>query len=240
MNGAASSRSTTIVVKLTYSVLIEDRTKKLLLDIYRRLEAAYGDPGWWPGDTPFEVAVGAVLTQNTSWRNVEKAIERLKKAGLLSPEALRELTVEELAGYIVSAGYYNVKARRLKSLIDFLWAECGGRVEALADMPLRETRERLLSVKGIGPETADSILLYAACVPTFVVDAYTQRVLSRHGLMSEDAGYDEIKAVFEDNLEPDATTFNRFHALLVKCGHLHCKPKPDCNGCPLEGLLTAR
>jgi endonuclease-3 related protein len=212
--------------------------KERLLDIYRRLEAAYGDPGWWPGDTPFEVAVGAVLTQNTTWRNVEKAIERLKAAYLLTPEALRELTAQELAGYIVPAGYYNVKARRLKSLMDFLWAECGGRIEALAGMPVNETRGKLLGVKGIGRETADSILLYAVGVPTFVVDAYTHRILNRHGLVPEKAGYEEVKAVFGDNLEPDVAMFNRFHALLVECGRLHCKPNPKCDGCPLEELLT--
>ncbi|UCE27995.1 MAG: endonuclease III domain-containing protein [Candidatus Coatesbacteria bacterium] len=213
------------------------RTKERLTEIYRRLEAAFGDPGWWPGESPFEIAVGAVLTQNTSWRNVEKAIGRLKDAELLSPEALRNVTAEELAGYIVSAGYYNVKARRLKSLMEFLWAECGGRVEALADMPVAEARGKLLSVNGVGPETADSILLYAAGIPTFAVDAYTHRILGRHGLAQEEAGYDEVKAVFEDNLEPDTVMFNKFHALLVKCGHLYCKPKPKCEGCPLEGLL---
>lgn len=203
------------------------------------MELAYGDPGWWPGDTPFEVAVGAVLTQNTTWRNVERAIGRLKVADLLTPEALRELTAEELAGYIVPAGYYNVKARRLKSLMDFLWAECGGRVETLAVMPVNEARGKLLGVKGIGPETADSILLYAAGVPTFVVDAYTHRILNRHGLVPEEAGYEEVKAVFGDNLDPDVAMFNKFHALLVECGRLHCKPNPKCGGCPLEELLTS-
>ncbi len=216
------------------------QTKERLTDIYRRLEAAFGDPGWWPGDTPFEVAVGAVLTQNTTWCNVEKAIKRLKDADLLSAKALRSVTVEELAGYIVPAGYYNVKARRLKSLVEFLWAECGGRVETLADIPVAEARGKLLSVNGVGPETADSILLYAVGVPTFVVDAYTHRILNRHGLVPEEAGYDEIKTVFEDNLRPDTDMFNKFHALLVKCGHLHCKPKPKCEGCPLEELLLAR
>lgn len=210
-----------------------------MTDIYRRLETAFGDLGWWPGESPFEVAVGAVLTQNTTWRNVEKAIERLKDADLLSAEALRNVTAEKLAGYIVPAGYYNVKARRLKSLVEFLWAKCGGRVEALADVPVAEARSKLLSVNGVGPETADSILLYAAGVPTFVVDAYTHRILSRHGLVPEEASYDEVKAVFEDNLEPDTDMFNKFHALLVKCGRLYCKPKPKCGGCPLEGLLPA-
>jgi endonuclease-3 related protein len=219
--------------------LYGSQTKERLTDIYRRLEAAFGDLGWWPGESPFEVAVGAVLTQNTTWRNVEKAIERLKDADLLSAEALRNVAAEELAGCIVSAGYYNVKARRLKSLVGFLWAECDGHVEALADVPIAEARGKLLSVNGVGPETADSILLYAADVPTFVVDAYTHRILCRHGLVPEEAGYDEVKAVFEDNLEPDTGVFNKFHALLVKCGHLYCKPKPKCEGCPLEGLLPA-
>lgn len=223
-----------------FKSLYGSQTKERLTDIYRRLGAAFGDPGWWPGDTPFEVAVGAVLTQNTTWRNVEKAIKRLKDADLLSAKALRSVTTEELAGYIVPAGYYNVKARRLKSLVEFLWAECGGRVETLADIPVAEARGKLLSVNGVGPETADSVLLYAAGVPTFVVDAYTHRILNRHGLVPEEAGYDEIKTIFEDNLGPDTDMFNKFHALLVKCGHLHCKPKPKCEGCPLEELLLAR
>jgi endonuclease-3 related protein len=219
--------------------LYGSRTKERLTDVYRRLETEFGDLGWWPGESPFEVAVGAVLTQNTTWRNVEKAIERLKDADLLSAEAFQNVTTEELAGYIVPAGYYNVKARRLKSLVGFLWAECGGRVEALAEIPVAEARRKLLAVNGVGPETADSILLYAAGVPTFVVDAYTHRILYRHGLVPEESGYDEVKAVFEDNLEPDTDMFNKFHALLVKCGHIYCKPKPKCGGCPLEGLLPA-
>jgi endonuclease-3 related protein len=239
MNGGGPIRSTTRLSVNVLKTLRKSRTKQRLLDIYGRLKVAYGDPGWWPGDTLFEVAVGAVLTQNTTWRNVEKAVERLKAADLLTPEALRELTEEELARYIVPAGYYNVKARRLKSLMDFLWAECGGRVEALADTPVNEAREKLLGVKGIGPETADSILLYAAGVPTFVVDAYTHRILNRHGLVPEEAGYEEVKAVFCDNLEPDVDMFNKFHALLVECGRLHCKPNPRCGGCPLEELLTS-
>ncbi len=213
------------------------KTKRLLEEIYRRLDAAYGDQRWWPGETPFEVAVGAILTQNTAWANVARAIGNLKSAGLLEAKVLAALPVAELAALIRPAGYYNVKARRLRAFLDFLLSEFGGDVGAMGAAGLAELRPRLLGVKGIGPETADSILLYACGLPTFVVDTYTHRVLSRHGLADEDAGYDELKGSFEDNLPADARTYNQYHALFVRVAKERCKKRaPSCPGCPLEGV----
>ncbi|UCH78175.1 MAG: endonuclease III domain-containing protein [Candidatus Coatesbacteria bacterium] len=210
---------------------------ELLREIYRRLEAAYGDQQWWPGETPFEIAVGAILTQNTAWGNVEKALARLREADRLTFERLAALPPETLAPLIKPAGYYNVKARRLAAFLDFLGAEYGGRVEALAEEGLSPAREKLLAVKGIGPETADSILLYACGLPTFVVDAYTYRVLFRHGLAEEAASYDELKELFEAHLPPEVALYNQYHALLVRVGRERCRRgEPRCAGCALEGL----
>ncbi|HUV86050.1 MAG TPA: endonuclease III domain-containing protein [bacterium] len=212
-------------------------TKDLLPEIYRRLDAAYGDQEWWPGETPLEVAVGAILTQNTAWANVEKAIANLKAAGLLEPAALARLTPSEIAPLIKPAGYYNVKARRLRAFLDFLWEEYDGDVAAMAREELPAVRPKLLAVRGVGPETADSILLYACGLPTFVVDAYTHRVLHRHGLADEAAAYDELKELFEGNVEADVAVYKQYHALLVRVGRERCRRgEPRCAGCPLEGL----
>lgn len=212
-------------------------TKELLLELYRRLEAAYGDQQWWPGETPFEVAVGAVLTQNTAWSNVERALARLREADLLAFEKLAALPPAALAPLIKPAGYYNVKARRVAAFLEFLGREYGGRLAALAAEGLPAARERLLAVRGIGPETADSILLYACGLPTFVVDAYTHRVLLRHGLAEETASYDELKDLFESHLPPEVALYNQYHALLVRVGRERCRRgEPRCAGCALEGL----
>jgi endonuclease-3 related protein len=212
-------------------------TKDLLLEIYRRLDAAYGDQEWWPGETPLEVAVGAILTQNTAWANVEKAIANLKSADLLEPSALARLTPSEIAPLIKPAGYYNVKAKRLRAFLDFLWEEYEGDVAAMAREHLPSVRPKLLAVRGVGPETADSILLYACDLPTFVVDAYTYRILHRHGLAEEAATYDELKELFEGNVEADVALYKQYHALLVRVGRERCRRgEPRCAGCPLEGL----
>jgi endonuclease-3 related protein len=180
--------------------------------------------------------VGAVLTQNTSWRNVEKAIAKLKAAKLLSPAALAALQATELAEFIRPAGYHNLKAARLKNLI-VLIEEQGG-IEALLTQPTAALRELLLSVKGIGPETADSILLYAAGRPVFVVDAYTYRILFRHGLIPEEFGYVEIQELLMSNVEEDAALFNEYHALLVRLGKEFCKKSmPKCEVCPLAAMM---
>ncbi|MGD8513800.1 MAG: endonuclease III domain-containing protein [Deltaproteobacteria bacterium] len=210
--------------------------KRLLLDLYSRLYKAFGPRHWWPGDSPFEVAIGAILTQNTAWRNVRKAIGNLKAAGLLSPDALYDLPVQDVAAVIRPAGYYNVKARRLKNFVEFLFLENGGDLECLLTEALDTLRNKLLSIKGVGPETADSILLYAGNRPTFVVDTYTKRILFRHKLMPQEASYDEVRSFFMDCLAPDAAMFNEYHALLVHLGHTFCsKRKPKCTACPARG-----
>lgn len=208
-----------------------------LASMYEQLFGYFGQQDWWPGDSPFEVMVGAVLTQNTNWKNVEKAIDNLKRAGLLSYERMSELPIDLLAEYIRPAGYFNVKAGRLKNLFALIKEEFGGNVDLMLNSETESLRHFLLTVKGIGPETADSILLYAAGQPVFVVDAYTYRVLVRHNLIPEDFGYEDIQQFFMDNLELNTKLFNEFHALLVCVGKEFCKKtKPRCAGCPLEGL----
>jgi len=209
---------------------------RILLDLYHRLYKAFGPRHWWPGDSPFEVAVGAILTQNTAWRNVKKAIVNLKANSLLSPEALYHLPAHDLATVIRPAGYYNIKARRLKHFVAFLFQESDGDLDCLLAEDLHTLRSKLLSINGIGPETADSILLYAGNKPTFVVDTYTKRILFRHSLLSEEASYDEVRDFFMDALAPDVAMFNEYHALLVHLGHLFClKRRPKCTGCPAQG-----
>ena len=210
--------------------------KKILMKIYRKLYQAYGPRHWWPGETSFEVMVGAILTQNTSWRNVEKAIQRLKGKAVLNPEGVHRLRKSELARLIRSSGYYRVKADRLKSFIDFLFGQYGGDLKRMKKERLEELREELLRVKGIGPETADSILLYGLKKPIFVVDAYTRRVFSRHGVVSEKASYEEIQKLFMDHLPLDEALFNEYHALIVHIGKTLCKRIPRCDICPLKGI----
>jgi endonuclease-3 related protein len=210
--------------------------KRILLELYSRLFEAFGPRYWWPGDSGFEVAVGAILTQNTAWRNVTKAIKNLKDKGLLSPEALYHVPVEDLASVIRPAGYYNIKAQRLKHFMQFLFRESSGNLDRLLAEDLDTLRSKLLSINGIGPETADSILLYAGNKTTFVVDTYTKRILFRHSLIPEEASYDEVRNFFMDCLEPDAAMFNEYHALLVHLGHAFClKKNPKCSGCPAKG-----
>jgi endonuclease-3 related protein len=209
-----------------------------LTGIYRRLLAAYGPQSWWPADSPLEVMIGAVLTQNTAWPSVEKAVANLKSHGLLSVEALDRIPREELAPLIRPAGYFRLKARRLKNLIDLISGAYGGDLDRMAMVGTPELREALLTVNGIGPETADSILLYAFRRPVFVVDAYTLRVMSRHGLIGREAAYHEIQELFMEHLTRDEAIFNEYHALLVRVGKRHCRRSPSCPGCPLEPLLT--
>jgi endonuclease III related protein len=206
-----------------------------LLDIYHTLLDRFGPQHWWPGDTPLEVMVGAVLTQNTNWANVSRAIANLKSAGLLSVEALAGVPLEVLAQQILPAGYYNLKAGRLKNLLALV-AEYPDGLDGLFQEDTPSLRERLLGVRGIGPETADSILLYAAGRPVFVVDAYTHRILTRHALIDEDSDYHAIQECFLDSLPEDASLFNEYHALLVRVGKEFCKKsKPFCPTCPLAG-----
>ncbi len=209
----------------------------LVREVYDRLYAAYGPQHWWPGQTPFEVIVGAVLVQNTNWKNVERAIGNLREAGLLEPRRLAKVPLAELEELIRPAGYYRIKARRLRNLLEMIVRRYGGSLERMFSSPMDVLREELLQVPGIGPETADSILLYAGGFPTFVVDTYTHRVLARHGWIGFDADYYQIKEYFESQLEPDVQIFNEYHALLVRVGKLHCQRRPKCTGCPLEQML---
>lgn len=196
----------------------------------------FGGQNWWPGDSPFEVVVGAILTQNTNWTNVEKAITNLKDAGALSAEKLHEMDTGTLAQIIRPAGYYNIKAKRLKNFIDWLFENYHGDIDRLTSVQTDVLRTELLSVKGIGRETADSILLYALGKTVFVVDTYTCRILVRHGLIESGADYEQVREFFEYNLPGDVQLFNEFHALIVRVGKLHCKPRPKCQECPLESL----
>jgi endonuclease-3 related protein len=209
-----------------------------LFQAYERLLDAFGPQHWWPGDSPFEIMVGAVLVQNTAWRNVERAIANLREAGLMEPRALYALAPEELAELIRPAGYFQVKARRLQNLLQFVVDEYGGSLDQLFRTDLNTLRGQLLAIHGIGPETADAILLYAGALPSFVVDTYTHRVLARHGWIGYDAGYDEIKEQFESDLPADAALYNEYHALLVRVGKEFCRrAAPKCDGCPLAPML---
>lgn len=207
-----------------------------LLDIYRILFDHYGPREWWPAETPFEVVVGAILTQNTAWRNVEKAIANLKRFGPMTPEALFRLPEEALAEAIRPSGYYRRKGKRLRNFLAMLSDRFECRLDALFDLPTETLREELLAVSGIGPETADSILLYAAGRPVFVIDTYTIRILSRHELLPEETSYAEAQQWVTDHLPEDVQLFNEFHALLVNVGKDFCRPRPKCSGCPLEGV----
>ncbi|MFH1626222.1 MAG: endonuclease III domain-containing protein [Pseudomonadota bacterium] len=207
--------------------------KEELMLIYQELYDSFGPRKWWPGDTSFEVIVGAILTQNTSWANVEKAIDRLKKGELLDPEGLYRIEEPMLAEAIRPSGYYNVKARRLKKFVDFLFEEYGGDLSLMLSEDVEPLREKLLGINGIGPETADSILLYAGGKLIFVVDAYTKRVFSRHNFVPVTTTYHEIQDLFMKNLPEDVELYNEYHALIVYLGKNLCKRKPNCPDCPI-------
>lgn len=208
------------------------------MKIYRILYNTFGPQNWWPGDSSFEVAVGAILTQNTNWTNVEKAINNLKKEKKLSAKAIHELSEKKVAELIRPAGYYNIKSKRLKSFINFLMNDYHGDIRNMKKEDILSLRQKLLSINGIGPETADSILLYALNKPIFVIDAYTKRILSRHGIMDSSKSYNEFQNLFHQTLNNDVQLFNEYHALLVRVGKTYCKSKnPLCTKCPLNQEL---
>lgn len=211
-------------------------TDETLTEIYQLLHRAFGPQDWWPGETRLEVIVGAILTQNTNWKNVERAIANLKSAGYLNGESLHGTGPDQLAQLIRPAGYFNVKARRLKNFVDWLFDNYGGDVANIESINTERLREELLGIKGIGRETADSILLYALDRPVFVVDAYTARIAVRHGLVGPGADYGQLRQLFESNLPEDVKLFNEYHALLVRAGKEFCKTRARCAGCPLEEL----
>lgn len=241
----------------------------ILSSIYQKLREYFGPRGWWPADTPFEVCVGAILTQNTSWKNVVRAIENLRINNALDCKAIYRMNHDELAQLIKPAGYFNVKARRLKNFINLVEEKYAGNLENLFNLQPTESiangggpsvrtdycsthhrhgsqaaqiddagmlRKELLSVNGIGKETADSMILYAAEMPVFVIDVYTRRVLTRHNILHEKADYDEAQALFHDSLQTDTTLFNDFHAQFVAVGNRFCSKTPKCDGCPLKDL----
>ncbi|VAX35512.1 Endonuclease III [hydrothermal vent metagenome] len=210
---------------------------KKLKEIYARLFKHYGPQHWWPAKTKFEVIVGAILVQNTNWGNVEKALNNLKANKILSPDALRTIIPSKLASLIQPAGYFNVKTKRLKNFITFFFDEYDGSMKNMKKESLAVLRPKLLSINGIGLETADSILLYAFDKPIFVVDAYTKRLLSRHGIITLDTDYHAIQNIFMECFTHDAKMFNEYHALIVQVGKDYCKPKPRCEQCLLRSLL---
>ena len=207
---------------------------------YEALSRSLGPQHWWPAETPLEVIVGAILTQSTAWVNVERAIANLRDAGMLSPRALRDVPFAKLARLVKPSGYFRQKARKLKAFVRFLYERYDGSLEKMFATPTERLREELLEVHGIGPETADSMLLYAGGHPVFVVDSYTKRVLMRHGLVGEKAGYEEMRALFENHIARDARLYNEFHALLVQVGKNWCRPREArCDRCPLREFLKA-
>jgi endonuclease-3 related protein len=208
--------------------------RERLLEVFRGMLAAYGPQDWWPGETPFEVMVGAVLTQNTAWTNVERALTGLAGRIPLTAEAILALPVEALAELLRPVGYFNVKARRLRAFCA-AFLDHGG-LDGLADLPTAELRHRLLAVHGVGPETADDMLLYAFEHPVFVVDAYTRRIFTRLGALRGNEGYETIRHGFEQALGADAALFNEYHALIVRHGKDVCRPRPRCADCCLRAL----
>jgi endonuclease-3 related protein len=207
-----------------------------LLEIFHKLHHQYGPLYWWPAETPFEVCIGAILTQNTNWANVEKAIANLKRSSLLTPQAIMELPIAHLAQEIRPSGYYNVKSRRVKEFVTHLCSHYQGVLDLMFRTPADDLRIELLAIKGIGRETCDSILLYAGNIPSFVVDAYTIRLFTRLGMLSGSPGYEQTRSFFMSNLPTDTGLYNEFHALIVQhCKHF-CRKDPRCGGCPLSGL----
>lgn len=217
----------------------QSQTYSKLMDIYELMFSHFGPRGWWPGDSQFEVCVGAILTQSVSWKNVSKAIENLNKAGLLDHYAIYESPIEEIEKCIVPTLYFRMKARKLKAFVKHVVENYQGSLEMMFQKSLPKLREELLGIYGIGPETADSIILYAAEKPIFVVDAYTRRIFSRLGLFTEDYTYDQMQQFFMTHLKPDVQFYNEYHAQIVGVGNRFCSnKKPKCSDCPVGSLCS--
>jgi len=212
--------------------------QELLREVYDRLFAFFGPQRWWPAETQFEVILGAILTQNTAWKNVATAIGNLRRYDLLRFEGLCGLSAQELAVLIRSSGFYNEKAKKIKAFCNDIATKWDGRLEEFLSRDMEELRTDLLGIRGIGPETADSIVLYAALKASFVVDTYTYRIFSRHGWVGESISYDELREYFMGAMEPDVQLFQEFHALLVRTGHLYCRKTAMCQSCPLNVFFT--
>jgi len=206
------------------------------MEMYEAMRSRFGHQGWWPGDGPLEVCIGAILTQNTNWTNVEKALGNLRAAGAMSVSVLNEMDRDALAELIRPAGYFNVKAKRLKNFIARVYDSFGDDIAGFLDRSVWTLRDELLSINGIGRETADSIILYAAQKATFVVDRYTGRIMARHGLTCPEDDYEQVKELFESSLPEDLDLWKDYHAQIVAVGKQYCRPKPKCEGCPLESF----
>jgi endonuclease III related protein len=218
-----------------FNRMYDKKIRKQLMAIYHALFRAYGPQHWWPGDTPFEVLVGAVLTQNTSWANVENAIANLKRERILTFSRMINEAPGKLARLIRPSGFFNVKTKRLRHLLLFIHTEYSGRLTRMFAADPARLRRQLLEVNGIGPETADSILLYAGEKPFFVVDAYTKRIFSRQGLIADNADYHALQGLFMENLTHNTRFYNEYHALIVRLGKDHCKKvRPRCSDCPIH------
>jgi endonuclease-3 related protein len=207
-----------------------------LLLIYENLLSKFNNQKWWPAETPFEVVIGAILTQSVSWTNVEKAIKNLKDSGILEPGKLHQKEAIEIAHLIKSTRFYNEKAKKIKNFLDFLYDEYGGNLQKMSEESQVILRKKLFTIKGLGEETVDSILLYACDKPVFVVDAYTRRIFSRYGIIKETASYGDIQTFFMDNLPEDLELYNDFHAQIVHLGKNICKTLPQCNICPIREI----
>lgn len=216
----------------------QSETGAALRAIYDRLFSRYGRQHWWPGDSAFEIITGAILTQQTTWVNAHRAINRLKEAGALSAAALRRFSLDALAELIYSSGYHHAKAAKLKAMACFLAEACGDDLSRLFNTELPRLRTQFLAVHGIGEETADSILLYAAFQPVFVIDAYTRRIVDRLGFKPERNSYAAYQSFFMDSLKADVKIFNEYHALLVRLGKEVCRPRPLCEKCCLSDLCV--
>lgn len=234
MRGAATARkkSTAGRQKAEVRERLTRKTRTGISGVYRTLYAVNGKQHWWPGDSAFEIMVGAVLTQNTAWTNVEKAIANLKQFQALSPQAIVKTHPRKLAEWLKPSGYFNIKAKRLRAMCQWLIGQGG--VRMLAKLTTTELRSALLAVHGIGPETADDILLYAFNRPVFVIDAYTRRIFARLGLIEEAEDYETLRRCFENALDPSVPLFNEFHALIVIHGKNICKKRPLCSNCCLK------
>jgi endonuclease-3 related protein len=217
---------------------LSGRAKELLREVYDRLLAVFGPQGWWPAGSVFEVILGAILTQNTAWKNVTIAIANLRRYDLVDFGRICGLSTPELAVLIRSSGFYNEKAKKIKNFCSHIQTKWDGSLECFLAQDEAALRADLLEIRGIGPETADSIVLYAAFKPSFVVDAYTYRIFSRHRWVEETISYEDLREFFMGALEPDVPVFQEFHALLVRTGHLFCRRKPLCDSCPLNIYFT--
>ncbi len=211
-----------------------EKSRSLVYSIYLYLIKSLGPQGWWPAKTPLEMVIGAILTQNTAWTNVEKAIRNLKRKRWINAAVLHKRSHSELAQTIRPSGYFNIKSVRLKNFVQILMDQFKGRIERMFALSLPELRDLLLSIWGIGAETADSIILYGARKKIFVVDAYTRRIFSRHGFFPEEHSYEEVQNFFHQSLPKKLKIFNEYHALIVNIGKNFCRKVPLCHLCPLN------